>query len=268
MVTDDISAEAPAEAVADAQHHPAVAALRRLLAATYGDAGGTLHASLNGGAAQAAFGVASCGAVADHNSAQGHREELAEELSAAMDGAGDLIPALQEVWIAVVGPADGDVASNNLGHEEAEELVLAHLCAYPLFLSRTLIRRLVQQVSCGQGLLHAADRHLDTQRLMQSLEPRMLTHQPLADRIALECCGHLLKRSSELATKLLQRLDIDNDGVVSESDFLRSAQHALALEVENVAVAAGVQALLADPDFADDFHPAMADALSIAPAPE
>jgi len=268
MVTNEASAEAPAEAVADAQQHPAVAALRRLLTATHGEVGESLHESLSGGAAQAAYNIVSCGVAADHNSALAHREELSEELNAATDKAGDLIPALQEVWITVVGPAEGETAPNNLGPEETEELVLAYLCACPLFLSRILIRRLVQQVSCGQGLLHADDRHLDTQRLLQSLEPCMLTHQPLADRIALESCSHLLQRSAELATKLLQRLDLDGDGIVSESDFLRGAHHALALEVENIAVAAGVQALLADPGFTDDFHPAMADALSILPASE
>merc|ERR1712046_548067 len=106
----------------------------------------------------------------------------------------------------------------------------------------------------GQGLLDAGDRRLNTSALLHRLRPRLGDHQETVGRISTACCDELLRRSELLATKLLGRLDPSGCGGVNEAAFLCRAQHALALELENTALAAGVRLLLADEAFADDLH--------------
>mmetsp|Transcript_13476 Transcript_13476/g.32139 ORF Transcript_13476/g.32139 Transcript_13476/m.32139 type:complete len:100 (+) Transcript_13476:695-994(+) len=94
------------------------------------------------------------------------------------------------------------------------------------------------------------------------MQPRLETHKATALEIAGQCCAHLRDRSETLATKLLGRLDLDGDGFVGESDFLNGCLHGLAIEVENLALSVGLQQLLANESFADDFHEAMASTLA------
>ncbi|CAJ1344062.1 unnamed protein product [Effrenium voratum] len=151
--------------------------------------------------------------------------------------------------------------AEGLDFEEIEELVLAHLLAFPDFLADALVMNFLRQVQLGQSFLHAEDQRINVAAVLQQLQPQLEKHKATAAAIAAECCRHLQDRSETLAGKLLSRMDLDNDGFVGEQDFLKSAVHALALEVENVAVSAGVQQLLKDESFADDFHEAMCTAL-------
>lgn len=244
----------------DPSRHPVVQAVRGLLQASHGAAGRVVRDAIEDAAALA-HEAATCGAEGDHGAAAECREGLQEQLGDAP--LQPMAPDLGRVWAALVDSACGGGGAAYLSIEEVEELVLGYLCALPEFLGRSLVRSLVRQVGLGQGLMSASDRHLDVGRLIKGLEPQLPRHLATSKRIARECCQHLMQRSETIATNVLRRLDVDGDGAVSQEDFLQAAPHALALEVENLATTACVEALLADPDFADDFHPAMAAALGI-----
>mmetsp|Transcript_702 Transcript_702/g.2231 ORF Transcript_702/g.2231 Transcript_702/m.2231 type:complete len:270 (+) Transcript_702:93-902(+) len=261
--------EAEAEAEPDEEpntdDHPLVVAMRQLLGAMHGQQGRGLRGSIED-AAILAHGTASSGAEGDHETAAEGREDLQEQLAEAEDKQGLFRPQLREVWDAALACRDEEASPNapaTLGEADVEELVLAHLCAFPEFLGRTLVRRLVQQVALGQGFLDAEDKHLDVSILLRHLDPHLPSFLALSNHIAEESCKHLIQRSESMASRALRTLDLDRDGVVCEAEFLKAAPHAFALEIENVAVQAAVAALLGNPDFADVFHPAMAHALHI-----
>lgn len=216
--------------------------------------------------AWAAHGAASAGAVGNHDSAAADREELGGQLSEAAGKQSSLHSELQLVWDTItLSRESGQEASQGLDLEEVEELVLAHLVAYPEFLGPQVVKSLFRQVSLGQGLLDSGDRLMDVSELARRMKPQLPKHAATAVRIAEECCSHLTNRSEGIAVKLLQRLDLDKDGVVGEDEFLKAATSALAVEVENVALTVGIQSLMNDESFADDFHMAMAATMGLCP---
>lgn len=169
-----------------------------------------------------------------------------------------VVEGLSGLWIAIANE------KQSLGMEEVEELVLAHLCEYPAFLAKVLLEAPLHQVGLGQSLMGPGSR-VDMAEVERRLRPNLERHSETAAKVAAEACSHLLGRSETLACKLFSRMDLDQDGFISRDEFLRAAPHALAIEVENVAIGAGVQALLTDPDYSDDFHTAMAGAMGIVP---
>lgn len=171
---------------------------------------------------------------------------------------------LAELWLAIADE-EQPLAALTIGMEEVEELVLAHLCEYPPFLTDLLLDAPLHQIATGQGIMAPGDRQIDIAEVSKRLAPCLDRHRSTATKIASETCSHLLRSSETMAAKLFNRLDLDSDGVVSRDEFLRAVPHALALEVENVAIGAGVQALLKDPEYADDFHTAMAGGMGIVP---
>lgn len=224
-----------------------------------------------------AYAAVTSGVQGDNESAADFRQELCDQLSTCEDLAREQQPLSRELgalWVAVLdcrggegGSAAGPVV---LDKEDVEEVVLAHLLVLPEFLARSLVRRLVQQISLGQSLLFlpgaaaaAGEGRLDMKVLARSLEPHASVLDALAARTAQECCSHLMERSEILATKLLRTLDRDGDGVVSETDFIAALPHGLALDVENAAISAAIPVLLGVDEFADIFHVAMAAALGI-----
>ncbi|CAJ1344060.1 unnamed protein product [Effrenium voratum] len=258
----------------DPARHPLVVAMRALLRASHGQSGRAIRSAVREAAALA-HEVATCGSLGEHDAALSHRESL-DGLEA---DASSVESELRLVWDTLVLSRELPRAEG-LDFEEIEELVLAHLLAFPDFLADALVMNFLRQVQLGQSFLHAEDQRINVAAVLQQLQPQLEKHKATAAAIAAECCRHLQDRSETLAGKLLSRMDLDNDGFVGEQDFLKSAVHALALEgtvplhlkagqrtsspdgqVENVAVSAGVQQLLKDESFADDFHEAMCTAL-------
>jgi hypothetical protein len=170
-----------------------------------------------------------------------------------------IVAGLEDLWNALADEGQ------RFGMEEVEELVLAHLCEYPQFLTEVLLVAPLEQVGLGQGFMSPGDRQVDMAEVRRRLSPNLARHRDTAVKMASEACSHLMDKSETLASKLFLRLDLDRDGSISRDEFLRAAPHALALEVENPAIGAGVQALLLDPEYADDFHTAMAGAMGIVP---
>merc|ERR1711862_32316 len=153
-------------------------------------------------------------------------------------------------------------AAAGLGRQEIEDLVLGHLCAYPDFLADRLLTSLMQQVSLGQAMLNSGpndemEGRIDVEAAERKLRPHLKKHRPLAKAIAQRGCEHLMQKSEMLSVKMLSRMDLNGDGFVTEDEFLTSALHAFAIEVENVLISAGSQQMLENADFADDFHQAM-----------
>lgn len=206
------------------------------------DSKGTGKAAGYGGAEQAAVKAAQASCVS-----------AVDKLPPAV------VAGLAELWVAI---SDEE---QPLGREEVEELVLAHLCEYPPFLADVILEAPLHQVAVGQGIMAPGDRAIDVAEVSRRLAPRLERHRPAAAKAASEACEALLGRSETLAYKLFNRLDLDRDGAISRDEFLQAAAHGLALEVENVAIAAGVQFLLRDPEFADDFHTAMAGGMDLVP---
>lgn len=251
----------------DPSSHPLVVSARNLLERMRSVAAGGAAEPMQE-AAFAAYGAVSSGAMGDFESSAQYREELPERLAEAETSWSRLERPLRELWAAIIacrdeGEACAPEAPVLLGREEVEELVLATLTAYPPFLAEDLPRELLRQVSLGQGLLPSEDRHIDLDVARRELEPRLEAHRGTAAQIATVCCEHLVQRSELLAVKLLQRMDLDHDGCISEDEFMRAAPYALMIEVQNVAISAGTQEMIANPEFADDFHSAVAVALGI-----
>lgn len=184
-----------------------------------------------------------------------------------------VVAELGDLWTAIVeaseedsgkeGGGDAESASAALGTADIEELVLAHLCEYPPFLAEALLDEPLRRLNVGQGLAVPGAGSFDIPEVRKRLAPQLPRHRDTAARIASEACSHCLQRSEKLAGKVLARLDLNKDGVVTRDEFLKAAPHALALEVENVALSVGMEALLGDPEFADDFHTAMASTMGI-----
>eukprot|EP00971_Amphidinium_carterae_P240962 4783842-Amphidinium_carterae.2 len=76
----------------------------------------------------------------------------------------------------------------------------------------------------------------------------------LAISIAKGVCEHLLHRSEHLALSALRHMDLDQDGAVSQEEFLKTCPHVLGLVIESAALAAAFDAILKDASFQDDFH--------------
>lgn len=250
----------------DPLSHPLVCAARKLLQEMRSLSDGEAAEPMEG-AAFAAYGAASCGAMGDHASSAVYRAELPARLGDAETRFRQLALPLHETWSEIIAcrmEGDADAGAETpvlLGRDDVEELVLAALTAYPPFLADALPRELLRRVSLGQGLLRPDERHIDLELARQELEPRLYVHHETATRVAAVCCEHLVQRSDTLAVNMLRRLDLDQDGSVSEDDFMRAAPCALMIEVEDVALSAGVEAMLADPAFADDFHTSVAAGL-------
>ncbi|CAK9005772.1 unnamed protein product [Durusdinium trenchii] len=209
-------------------------------------------------AAILAHAAASSGSLGMHDAAAKHREELEDKLEAV--DASDPLSELKLVWDTILLHRDSP-QEEGLDVEEVEELVLAHLVAFPDFLADDLVMNLFRQVQLGQGFLHAEKQHINVATLLEQMKPRLDRHKVTALNIARECCTHLQTHSETLASKLLLRMDLDGDGYIGEDDFLKCLVHALAVEVENLAISAGVQQLLKEEGFADEFHQAVWDLL-------
>ena len=242
----------------DPARHPIVIALRALLRASHGQAGRSLHRGVKD-AAVLAHEAASNGSIGAHDMAARHREELQEKLQ-RVDETNLPMSELELLWETMLCSRESP-KEEGLDEEEVEELVLAHLVAFPDYLADDLIMNLFRQVQLGQSFLHADEQHIDVGTLLERMQPRLQRHKATAAKIAKESCAHLQMRSELLASKLLLRMDLDGDGLVGKDDFLKSLIHALAVEVENLAISVGVQELMKEEGFADDFHEAMCDML-------
>jgi len=251
---------------ADAANHPVALAARRLLIVTHGKVGRGLR-DVVADAAPFAYQAAYNGALGNHESADEGREDLCQQLSETESALAPLEPELRALWNALVAchceDVQGSTSNALLDVEAIEDLVLGHICAYPDFLEGSLVKGLVQHVALGQGLLDESDRRVDMHEFLRHFKPCVPNHSKIVARISSECCDHLMRRSETIASKLLLTLDSDGDGKINLVEFLRGLPHGLALEIENVAVSVGVKSLLADPDFSDDFHTAMAAAMGI-----
>lgn len=243
------------------EKHPLAIALRALLRASHGPAGRSLRDAVEDSAASL-HGVASSGASGDTSTAADYNQELKAQLDQGVSGSSALASELGLVWETIILARDPG-ETGGLCVEEVEEIVLAHLLVYREFLSPALVKGLFRRVSLGQCMLAADDRHLDVGAVMRSMAPQLHRHKETLDRIAEECCTHLMTRSESLASKLHKRLDLDGDGFVSEEEFLKAAPDAIAVELENLANSVGSESLLNDEDFADDFHMAMGAALGM-----
>lgn len=144
--------------------------------------------------------------------------------------------------------------------EELEELVLAFLCAYPATCADELLDVPLRQIALGQRLLEPEARRIKVMDARCRLAPRLERHRALAKRIAEEACTHMMNRSENLAAALLKTMDLNSDGLVSHDEFVRTAPAAIAVELENMILSASTEALLADPDFQDDFHTSIGEA--------
>merc|ERR1719324_1341464 len=124
-----------------------------------------------------------------------------------------IVEGLTDLW-AAVGEDD-----QPLEQEEVEELVLAHLCEYPPFLTEVLLDAPVHHVAIGQGLLVPSDRQVDVVEVSRRLAPCLQRHRATASKVATEACSRLLQRSETLAHKLFNRLDLNGDGVICRDEF-------------------------------------------------
>jgi len=250
----------------DDAEHPIAIAARKFLEVSHGKPGKEVRYLVED-AAPFAYQAAFNGALGNHDLAEDSRDELGEQLTNSASVLAPLQKELRSLWSALTSchseGAGAGYSSARLEKEAIEDLVLGHLCAYSEYLQKDLVKGLVQQVGLGQGLMDSSDRHVDMSLLLQHLKPSLAKHSETTGRIATESCNHLMTRSETLAEKLLLRLDLNKDGYVSEEEFMSAAPHALAIEIENLAMSAGVQSLIADVDFADDFHMAMAAAMGI-----
>lgn len=250
-------------------NHPVLLAVRQYLAAS--------GAALAGDASGAAFSAAAIEAnrsVAGGAARGGGLGEAVERVDGVLSQveaglAPQLDAELSALWLALTPePQDGDISPPTgvsfLGVEEVEELVLALLCELPRGgLPGELLQAPLRHVALGQQLLEPEDRRIDASDVRRRLAPELEQHRPTAERIAREACEHLLGRSEALAASLLRRMDVDKDGAVSREAFFRAAPNAIACEVENVVVSAGVQALMASEDFQDLFHTAVAGSMGL-----
>eukprot|EP00928_Gymnodinium_smaydae_P012791 TRINITY_DN14666_c0_g1_i1.p1 TRINITY_DN14666_c0_g1~~TRINITY_DN14666_c0_g1_i1.p1 ORF type:complete len:301 (+),score=77.92 TRINITY_DN14666_c0_g1_i1:70-972(+) len=265
----EVAAVAPAPQDDGPERHPLVVAMKALLKTVHGPRGGRLGEAVQE-AASLAHDAVSAGASGDLEHFAAGREPLDDALETAERRNNRLEGQLKSVWaeaLAATAAADSDTTAPQparaLGVAEVEELALAHLCAYPEFLSETLLTALLQQVTLGQALLETGSRGIDATKARRFLQQRLPRHRPKAATIAAASCEHLMAKSETIAVRLLQRMDLDGDGVVNEKEFCRTAINALTVEVQNVALAAGTQSLLSDVDFADDFHEAMAHSMGL-----
>ncbi|CAE6927054.1 unnamed protein product [Symbiodinium natans] len=243
----------------DPSRHPLVVALRALLRATHGNPGRAARDTVRD-AAISAHQAAKQGSLGAHDVAAWQRGELQDKLEAFQSG--QHLESVSLVWDTLVLARDAP-RDEGLDLEEVEELVLAHLVAFPDVLAQSLVVSLFQQVHLGQSFLHEAERAIDVTAVLKELQPQLDKHKATALRVAEQCCTHLQSRSETLASNLLKRMDLDGDGFVGESEFLASAVHALALEVENLAVSVGVPQLMSDESFSDDFHEAVGKTLAL-----
>lgn len=147
--------------------------------------------------------------------------------------------------------------------DELEEMVLAFLCAYPVTLASELLDAPLRQIALGQQLLEPEARHIKVTEARCRLSPRLERHRALAEQIAEEACTHMMQRSEILAATLLKRMDLNSDGCVTHDEFLRAAPTAIAVELQNIVLSASTEALLANPDFQDDFHVSIAETLGL-----
>eukprot|EP00747_Dinoflagellata_sp_TGD_P168472 gnl/TRDRNA2_/TRDRNA2_194920_c0_seq1.p1 gnl/TRDRNA2_/TRDRNA2_194920_c0~~gnl/TRDRNA2_/TRDRNA2_194920_c0_seq1.p1 ORF type:complete len:260 (+),score=59.83 gnl/TRDRNA2_/TRDRNA2_194920_c0_seq1:70-849(+) len=251
MVTEDPHAGAVCGDDGTPVSHPALPAMRRFLQA------GAASAAATANAATAGANAAAAGSGPDRATAAA---------AAAAEVRSDIEPTVVELWAVITAGGEDEEgqatpAVESLGLEEVEELVLAHLCEYPAFLADVLLEAPLRQVALGQAFLAADDRRLDAAEARRRLAPNLLRHRETAARIASEACTHLMRRSEDLAKQVLRAADLDGDGVVSYQEFAHAVRNALVVIIENPALAAGVEALLADPNYGDDFHTAMAEAM-------
>ncbi|CAE7236859.1 unnamed protein product [Symbiodinium pilosum] len=230
--------------------HPLVVALRALLRVTHGNLGRATRGAVRD-AAISAHQAALQGSMGVHDVAAEQRDELQHKLQVC--GSGEHSESVRLVWDTLILAREAP-RDEGLDLDEMEELVLAHLLAFPEILAQSLVVNLFQQVHLGQSFLHEEERTIDVNAVLRELQPRLEKHKATSLRIAEQCCAHLQTRSETLADKLLRRMDLDGDGFVGESEFFTAAVHALALEVENLAVSVGVKQLLNESSFADDFH--------------
>jgi len=232
--------------------HPALPLMREFLQAS-------TDARADGQPLLAASAIATAKALTEGKGDGRGYDQSSMPVAAAIDNLPpSVVDGLSNLWVAIANE------NQPLGMEEVEEFVLAHLCEYPAFLALVLLEAPLHQVGLGQSLMGPGSR-IDMAEVRRRLRPNLQRHRETAARVASEACSHLLARSETLACKLFSRMDLDQDGCISRDEFLRAAPHALAVEVENVAIGAGVQALLADPEYSDDFHTAMAGGMGIVP---
>jgi len=239
--------------------HPVLPIMRQYLEASAAAARGSGEALLSKAAGPVATAALDSRVATQEALARQLEKPLAAFAEADNGTQTEVEQHLRGIWAAIAG----DEQEETMGQEEVEELVLAHLCEYPPFLASTLLVAPLRHLALGQSFMAPGDSQMDLAIASQRLAPCLSRHKSAAWKVAHETCELLLKRSMVLAGKLFLRLDLDKDGKVTLQEFLQAAPHALALEVENVALSAGVQALLANPDFADDFHAAMAGSMNL-----
>lgn len=248
-----------AGATDDPARHPLVVAMRALLRALHDQHGRVVRRSLKD-AAILAHEASRNGSLGEHDAAAENRQELEDKLE-AVDSHGDGAESeLQLLWDTAILSRESPEA-HGMDVEELEDLVLAYLVAFPDVLADELVMNLFRQVQLGQNILHAEERHINVGAVLEQMKPCLERHKGTAARIAAECCAHLQTRSETLAAKLLVRMDLDGDGFVGEEEFRKTMVPAMALEVENLAISVGVQQLLKEENFADDFHQAVCDVL-------
>eukprot|EP00434_Breviolum_minutum_P014821 symbB.v1.2.013069.t1/scaffold907.1/size153227/14 len=198
--------------------------------------------------------AAMTGSMGEHHVATSKREELGDKLE-AVDGSCSAESELKLLWDTAILCRESP-QEQGLDVDEVEDLVLAHLLVFPEFLQDALVMNLFRQVQLGQSFLHSEEQHINVAAVLEQMKPRLEAHKAIAAQIAKECCDHLQTHSESLALKLLKQMDLDCDGFVCEEEFLKTMVHAIAVEVENMAVSVGVQQLLKEERFADDFHQA------------
>ncbi|CAJ1398436.1 unnamed protein product [Effrenium voratum] len=171
----------------DPARHPLVVAMRALLRASHGQSGRAIRSAVREAAALA-HEVATCGSLGEHDAALSHRESL-DGLEA---DASSVESELRLVWDTLVLSRELPRAEG-LDFEEIEELVLAHLLAFPDFLADALVMNFLRQVQLGQSFLHAEDQRINVAAVLQQLQPQLEKHKATAAAIAAE---QLLKDES------------------------------------------------------------------------
>lgn len=254
--------DASQSADTDPQDNPKVVAVRALLQKL-----SLSQAKSTGGIVQLVGAVAKCA----HKTAEKSSDTPSETAVAQIDGklgvANDRITGFFAKEIAAIWAAltiDEEDGTEFLGLEEIEELVLAYLVALPNFLTESLLWSQMRHLSLGQSLVAPGDRKWDMVKAEEYFRPKLERHQDLARTVASETCANLLARSEQLAGVLFKRMDLDGDGVVGTNDFSSAVLNCLTVEIENVAISAGGETMMQDPDFADDVHMAMGVAMGCA----
>lgn len=172
---------------------------------------------------------------------------------------------IMAIWAALM--IDEEDGTEFLGFEEMEELALAYLVALPEFLIESLLWGQLRHLSLGQSLVARGERKWDMDKAYEYFRPNVERHRDLAKNVARETCEILLERSERLAGLLLKRMDLDGDGAVGKNDFFSGLLSCLVVEIENVAISTGGDAMMRDPGFADDVHMAIGSAMGCAEAP-